>query len=900
VTGSEFGDHDRAGSPDPEVSEHLGRSAHTLGGVTDNDPRNSMDPTTLPTTFVPVELEGELYVRWVDNGYFSADETSTKPAYAVVIPPPNVTGRLHMGHAYEHTQIDALTRRKRMQGFEVLWQPGLDHAGIATQNVVERELAKEGKSRHDLGREAFERRVWRWKNDSGGAISGQMRRLGDGVDWRRERFTMDEGLSRAVRTIFKRLYDDDLIYRAERIINWCPRCTTAVSDIEVDHKEREGELVSIRYGDGEASIVVATTRAETMLGDTAVAVHPDDQRYRHLVGREIELPLTGRRIRVVADEHVDPEFGTGAVKVTPAHDPNDFEIGQRHSLPSITVMDERAIITTPGPFQGLDRLEARSAVVTALRAEGRITAEKRPYAHAVGHCSRCGTVIEPRLSMQWWVKVAPLAKAAGDAVRAGHVGIHPPELAGRYFDWVDNLRDWNISRQLWWGHRVPVWYGPDGEMTCVGPGETAPEGWIQDPDVLDTWFSSALWPFSTMGWPDQTESLAMFYPNTVLFTGYDLLFFWIARMMMFGLYATGQPPFATIALHGMVRDKFGKKMSKSFGNVVDPLTWMDTYGTDALRFALARAANPGTDAPIAEESVEGSRNFTTKLWNATRFALLNGATTNGELPDPLELTVVDRWILSRLNTVIAEADGLYEDYQFSKLSELLYHFAWDEVFDWYLELSKATYASGGHAADSARRLLGHVLDNLLRLLHPIVPFVTEKLWTTLTGGESVVIASWPTDSGYRDAAAEREIVELRQLVTEVRRFRAEQGVRTTQPVPAELELTSTLRPHEPAIRQLLRLETPAAGFAATATLPLGDAHISLDLSQAIDVDAERRRLRKAFAAAQKELDTAAKKLGNEGFLAKAPEDVVDGIRLRQQTAQQDTDRIRRQLDLLPD
>ncbi|WP_432278706.1 valine--tRNA ligase [Nocardia carnea] len=869
-----------------------------LGGVTDNNPRSSMDPTILPTTFVPVELEGELYVRWVDNGYFAAAETSPKPAYSIVIPPPNVTGRLHMGHAYEHTQIDALTRRKRMQGFEVLWQPGLDHAGIATQNVVERELAKEGKSRHDLGREAFEQRVWQWKNESGGAISRQMRRLGDGVDWSRERFTMDEGLSHAVQTIFKRLYDDDLIYRAERIINWCPRCTTAISDIEVDHKEREGELVSIRYGNDADSIVVATTRAETMLGDTAVAVHPDDERYRRLVGREIELPLTGRRIRVVADEHVDPEFGTGAVKVTPAHDPNDFEIGQRHSLPSITVMDERAIITAHGPFQSLDRLEARSAVVAALRAEGRITAEKRPYVHAVGHCSRCGTVIEPRLSMQWWVNVAPLAKAAGDAVRESRVAIHPPELAGRYFDWVDNLRDWNISRQLWWGHRIPIWYGPEGQMTCIGPGETAPEGWTQDPDVLDTWFSSALWPFSTMGWPEQTESLAKFYPNTVLFTGYDLLFFWIARMMMFGIYATGQPPFATIALHGMVRDKFGKKMSKSFGNVVDPITWMDSYGTDALRFALARAANPGTDAPIAEESVEGARNFTTKIWNATRFALLNGATTHGELPDYSEQTAVDRWILSRLNTVIAEADRLYEDYQFSKLSELLYHFAWDEVFDWYLELSKATYASGGPAADSARRVLGHVLDNLLRLLHPIVPFVTEKLWTTLTKGESVVIASWPIDSGYRDTAAESEIVELQQLVTEVRRFRSEQGVRTTQRVPSELELTPVLQPHETAIRQLLRLETPAEGFTATATLPIGDARIRLDLSQAIDVDAERRRLQKALAAAQKELDTAAKKLGNEGFLAKAPGEVVDGIRLRQQTAQQDAERLQRQLDSL--
>ncbi len=866
--------------------------------VTETHHTDSIDPTTLPTTFVPVELEGELYVRWVDNGYFTADATSDKPAYAVVIPPPNVTGRLHMGHAYEHTQIDAITRRKRMQGYETLWQPGMDHAGIATQNVVERELAKEGLSRHDLGREAFEARVWQWKAESGGAISDQMRRLGDGVDWDRERFTMDEGLSRAVQTIFKRLYDDGLIYRAERIINWCPRCATAISDIEVDHKDLDGELVSIRYGDGADEIVVATTRAETMLGDTAVAVHPDEPRYRDLVGREIELPLTGRRIPVVADEHVDPEFGTGAVKVTPAHDPNDFEIGQRHHLPSLTVMDEHAIITAPGPFQGLDRLEARSAVVAALRAEGRIVAEKRPYTHAVGHCSRCGTVIEPRLSMQWWVKVAPLAKAAGDAVRDGRVAIHPPELAGRYFDWVDNLRDWNISRQLWWGHRVPIWYSPTGETICVGPDDTAPEGWTQDPDVLDTWFSSALWPFSTMGWPDQTDSLAKFYPNTVLFTGYDLLFFWIARMMMFGLYATGQPPFAEIALHGMVRDKHGKKMSKSFGNVVDPIDWMDAYGTDALRFALARAANPGTDAPIAEETVAGSRNFTTKLWNASRFALLNGATTTGPLPPTEELSVTDRWILSRLNTVIAEVDNYFEDYQFAKLSDLLYHFAWDETFDWYLELSKAVFAQGGSPAEASRRALGHVLDTLLRLLHPLVPFVTEKLWTTLTGEESVVIASWPQDSGFRDPDAEATVAQLQQLVTDVRRFRSEQGVRSSQRVPAELDLTPALSDHEAAIRQLLRLDPPATDFDPTATLPVGDSRISLDLSQAIDVEAEKRRLEKDLTGALKEIEAAEKKLNNDAFLSKAPDDIVAGIRNRHQNAETAAQRIREQLAAL--
>lgn len=573
-----------------------------------------------------------------------------------------------------------------------------------------------------------------------------MRRLGDGVAWSRERFTMDEGLSRAVQTVFKKMYEDELIYRAERIINWCPRCLTAISDIEVEYSDDDGELVSMTYGEGEESLVVATTRAETMLGDTAVAVHPDDERYRHLVGKRIKLPLTDRTIPVVADTHVDPEFGTGAVKVTPAHDPNDFEIGRRHDLPSLTVMDERAVITVPGPFEGLDRLEARSAIVAALRAEGRIVAEKRPYVHSVGHCSRCKTTVEPRLSMQWWVKVGPLAQAAGDAVRDGQVKIHPQEMEKRYFDWVDDLRDWCISRQLWWGHRIPIWYGPDGEIVCVGPDEEPPggEGWHQETDVLDTWFSSGLWPFSTLGWPEQTDSLAKFYPNSVLVTGYDILFFWVARMMMFGLYAMdGTPPFHTIALHGMVRDQFGKKMSKSFGNAVNPLDWMDAYGSDALRFTLARGANPGVDVPIGEDWVQGSRNFANKIWNATRFALMNGATVEGELPAAEELSATDRWILSRLNTVVAEVDAYYEDYQFAKVSDALFHFAWDEVFDWYVELSKTTFMGGGRPAEVSARVLGEVLDTTLRLLHPVMPFVTETLWTTLTGQESLVIADWP-------------------------------------------------------------------------------------------------------------------------------------------------------------
>lgn len=879
------------------------RDGPKLSLVTENTQQQTASNPELPTQYAPAEVEGKLYERWVERGYFEADEHSDKPPYSIVIPPPNVTGSLHLGHAFEHTLIDALVRRKRMQGFEALYQPGMDHAGIATQNVVERELGKEGKSRHDLGREAFVERVWQWKNESGGQIAGQMRRLGEGVDWSRERFTMDEGLSKAVQTVFKRMFDDGLIYRAERIINWCPRCLTAISDIEVEYQEDDGELVSMTYGEGDETIVVATTRAETMLGDTAVAVHPDDERYKHLIGKQIRLPLTERSIPVVADHHVDPEFGTGAVKVTPAHDPNDFEIGKRHDLPFLTVMDERAVITVPGPFEGLDRLEARSAIVAALRAEGRIVAEKRPYVHSVGHCSRCKTTIEPRLSLQWWVKVAPLAKAAGDAVRDGSVKIHPQEMEKRYFDWVDNLHDWTISRQLWWGHRIPVWYGPNGEVVCVGPDDEVPtgEGWTQDSDVLDTWFSSGLWPFSTLGWPEQTDSLAKFYPNSVLVTGYDILFFWVARMMMFGLYVNdGVPPFGTIVLHGMVRDEHGKKMSKSFGNVVNPLDWMDKYGSDALRFTLARGANPGTDVPIGEEWVQGSAKFANKIWNATRFALMNGATIEGELPSADEMSVTDRWILSRLNKTVAEVDAFYEDYQFSKLSESLRHFAWDEVFDWYVELSKTTFFAGGKPAEVSGRVLGEVLDVMLRLLHPVVPFVTETLWTALTGRESVVIADWPTDSGFRDTAAEQEIELVQQVVTEVRRFRSDQGLQPGQKVPARLTLTGTaLAPHEAAIRQLLRLQPAEEGFQATATLPVAGATVALDLSGTIDVAAERKRLTKDLDAARSEVAQANGKLGNEAFVAKAPDHVVEKIRGRLTKAEADIARIQGQLDGLP-
>ncbi|MCG8917072.1 valine--tRNA ligase [Actinokineospora sp. PR83] len=863
----------------------------------------------LPPAWEPATVEAELYRGWVDAGYFTADATSDKPPFTIVLPPPNVTGSLHMGHALNHTVMDALTRRRRMQGYEVLWLPGMDHAGIATQNVVERTLAGEGVSRHDLGREKFVERVWEWKAEYGGRILDQMKRLGDGVDWSRERFTMDEGLSRAVQTVFKRLFDDGLIYRAERIINWCPRCRTALSDIEVEHSDDDGELVSIRYGDGADAIVVATTRAETMLGDTAVAVHPDDERYRHLVGTEVELPLTGRRIPIVADEHVDPAFGTGAVKVTPAHDPNDFEIGRRHDLPSITVMDDSAVITTPGPFQGLDRFEARPAVVAALREAGRIVAEKRPYVHSVGHCSRCDTVVEPRLSLQWWVNVEPLARAAGDAVRDGRTQVHPPELAKRYFDWVDNMHDWTISRQLWWGHRIPVWYGPDDQVVCVGPDEQPPtgEGWRQDPDVLDTWFSSGLWPLSTLGWPDKTPDLAKFYPTSVLSTGYDILFFWVARMMMFGLYAGEDvQPFDHVYLHGLIRDAQGKKMSKSRGNVLDPLDWLDRFGADATRFTLARGANPGSDMALAEEWAAGSRNFCTKLWNASRFALMNGATTATAVPDRSTLTDADRWILDSLDTLVSDVDALFDGFQFAKLCDALYHFTWDLYCDWYLELAKVQIAEGGERADATRAVLGHVLDTVLRLLHPVTPFVTEVLWKSLTGGESLVVADWPKPAGATaDAAAAQRVEGVQKLVTEIRRFRADQGVKPGQRVSARLSGVDAagLSAHTAAVTALARLTAPGETFAPSAALevPLagGAVTVELDLSGTVDVAAERKRLGKDLSVAEKELAQCEAKLGNPKFTDKAPADVVDKIRARRDTAAAEITRIRGRLDALP-
>ena len=856
----------------------------------------------LAATFTPAEIEAALYKKWQDAGYFKADAKSKKPPFTIVIPPPNVTGSLHIGHALDHTIQDLLIRMKRMKGFEALWLPGMDHAGIATQNVVEKQLATEGKSRHDLGRDAFIEKVWQWKAESGGVILDQMKRLGDSVDWDRQAFTMDANLSKAVLTIFKKLYEKELIYRAERIINWCPRCLTALSDIEVEHKDDAGEFVSIKYGDDDLNITIATTRAETMLGDGAVAVNPNDERYKHLVGKKVMLPLVDRMIPIIADELVDPDFGTGAVKVTAAHDPNDFQMAMRHGVEIVVIMNEHGVMAGTGTkFDGMDRFDARKAVVDELKKQGRVVAEKKPYIHAVGHCQRCETTVEPRLSKQWFVKVAPLAKAAADAVRDGRVKIEPQDMAPRYFEWVDNMHDWCISRQLWWGHRIPVFYGPNDEVVVCGPDEKPPAGYTQDPDVLDTWFSSALWPFSTLGWPAQTDDLKKFYPTSVLVTGYDILFFWVARMMMMGLFAMdGKQPFDVIALHGLVRDQFGKKMSKSRGNTVDPIEFMDKYGSDALRFTLARGANPGTDQALAEDWVGGSRNFATKLWNATRFAMINGASVAGAMPKRAELTAIDSWILTRLDQTITEADELFEKFEFAKACELIYHFTWDDLCDWYLELSKSTFTAGGANAAKSQRVLGEVLDQLLRLMHPVMPFITEELWCSLTDGQSLMIADWPkSDPASQDKRSVELVTKMQEIVTEIRRFRNDQGIKSTAKIAAKftgLEKVG-LADYETALRSIVKCELTEGNF--TAKTQVGGVVIEFDLTGAIDLVAERARLGKDLQIAQKDRDTAKVKLDNTGFMAKAPAEVVAEIKTRLAQTSDDIERLTALLEKLP-
>ncbi|HZD68171.1 MAG TPA: valine--tRNA ligase [Actinomycetes bacterium] len=880
----------------------------------------------LPKTYDPHAVEGPTYQRWLDIGAFRADAGSQRPHFSIALPPPNVTGSLHIGHALDHTFQDYLARMHRMRGDEVLWLPGMDHAGIATQNVVERELAKEGRTRFDLGREAFVERVWAWKATSGGAILGQMRRLGDSVDWSRERFTMDEGLSRAVREVFVSLYEQGLLYRGQRIINWCPRCLTALSDIEVEHEEVPGELAYLRYplADGSGALLVATSRAETMLGDTGVAVHPDDARYRHVVGRTVRLPLLEREIPVVADEAVDRDFGTGAVKVTPAHDPNDYDIAQRHNLPAVNVLTEQAVVNSAGgPFVGLDRYAAREAVKDALAERGLLErVDAAP--HTVGHCYRCKTEVEPRLSLQWFVATKPLADKAIGTVRRGETRFEPARYEKTFFGWMESIRDWCVSRQLWWGHRIPAWYCPDGHVTVAreDPSACAECGSAelrQDEDVLDTWFSSGLWPLSTLGWPDSTRDLEAFYPTSVLVTGYDIIFFWVARMMMFGCHFQPPTPFRVVAIHGMVRDAQGKKMSKSFGNVIDPLELMDRYGTDALRFALIRGANPGSDVPLAEEWVEGGRNFANKLWNLGRFLLSSLPRGSGSTPTVAQAllggrggseppprgagtadgssaavrALADRWLLSRLERTRAAVTAAYDADDPAEAARLLHAFAWSELADWAVELAKPRLGAGGDGARQAGAVLAYALDVTLRLLHPIMPFVTEELGRTLRDVDTITLGPWPLERpGDLDEVAEADMADLQEAIAAVRRFRAEHGVpparRPRLAIVATGEHQAALfRAEAESIRRLARLEevevradAAATGGQPAAKLLAAGAELYLPLAGLLDLEEERSRLKRERAGLEQERTRAEARLASPGFLEKAPAAVVGKARAR--------------------
>ena len=850
--------------------------------------------------YLPEAIEARWAREWVDRGLFRAGSDPARTPFCMVIPPPNVTGNLHMGHVLVYTLHDIVARWRRMQGRDVLWLPGTDHAGIATQMVVERELAKEGTDRNALGREAFVERVWAWKARYGSHITSQLKRLGASCDWSRERFTMDEGLSRAVREVFVRLYRDGLIYRDRYIVNWCPRCHTALSDLETVHETVQGKLYTVRYPftDGRGKgIEVATTRPETMLGDTGVAVHPDDARYRDAVGRRLALPLTARSIPVVEDPFVDPAFGTGAVKVTPAHDPNDFAAGKRLGLDELVVIDTHGRMTAEaGEFAGLDRFQARRRVIQRLEELGFLVGVK-DHEHAVGHCQRCSTVVEPLVSTQWFVRVERLAAEAAVAVESGRTEFVPASWAKVYFEWMRNIHDWCISRQLWWGHRIPAWYCD--ACGTIEVHETDPTkcgrcggALRQDEDVLDTWFSSGLWPFSTLGWPEAHPDLRRYYPTDLLITGFDIIFFWVARMMMFGLRFMDEVPFRKVYIHGLVRDGEGQKMSKSRGNTIDPDDVQRRYGTDAVRLTMAMLAAPGNDIPLVPERMEGYRAFANKLWNACRFVMMRVADSpSGTAYTDSELTLVDRWILARTHAVIGEVDRALEQFRFDRAADALYHFAWHEFCDWYIELVKpdlsATAGEGGRRAEVARAVLLEVLDTLLRLLHPIMPFITEELWQRFPHrGDYLATSHWPVaDPAREDARAVRDIELLQELVVKIRNVRVEAGIdpsrrievlvhaesaRNAQLVAEQAALIGTLVKAE-RVEAVERFEP---GRVEARGLVRG-MEVAIPLAGLLDLDAERARLTKELRKIDAELDARNRKLGNESFLERAPAEIVE-------------------------
>ena len=845
----------------------------------------------LPKTYDPKAVEDKLYSFWNDSGFFHAEVNPKKKPYTIVIPPPNVTGQLHMGHAFDETLQDVLIRTKRMQGYEALWMPGTDHAGIATQIKVEENLRKEeGKTRYDLGREEFLKRVWDWKHKFGNRIISQLKKLGSSCDWERERFTMDEGCSKAVREVFVNLYNKGLIYKGHRIINWCPHCATALSDAEVEYETQPGKLWHIRYplADGSGDMVVATTRPETFMGDTGVAVNPNDKRYKHLIGKTCILPIMNREIPIFGDEYVDMEFGTGCVKVTPCHDPNDFEMGQRHNLEQILVFNEDATVNANGgKYEGMDRYECRKAVVKDLE-EGGYLVKIEDHEHNVGTCYRCGTTVEPMTSAQWFVKMAPLAKPAMDVVNEGKTKFVPDRFSKTYLRWMENVHDWCISRQLWWGHRIPAFYCEDcGEMTvsktdvhtCPKCGGTHIR---QEEDVLDTWFSSALWPFSTLGWPDKTPELDYFYPTSTLVTGYDIIFFWVARMIFSGVEHMGETPFKTVYIHGLVRDAQGRKMSKSLGNGIDPLEVIDQYGADALRFTLATGNSPGNDMRFSDERVQASRNFCNKIWNASRFIQMNLTIDKDKAVQlPADLALEDKWIVSKFNTLVADVTRNIDQYELGLAASKLNDFIWENFCDWYIEIAKTRLQTGD---ENVQKVLCYVLSGAMQLLHPFMPFITETIWQALPHeGPSVMVSSWPEyDEKLNFSVEEAQMESLMDAVRAIRNRRAEMNVPPSKKAKVLIltEKKDTFSagagffPKLAYASEIELIDAVPADAAKMASVVTGDAQIYMPMGDLIDFEAERARLGKEKSKVEADIDFVMKKLNNPKFVDKAPEKVV--------------------------
>jgi valyl-tRNA synthetase len=848
----------------------------------------------LAKAYEPKEVEDRIYDFWMKGKYFHAEVDPKKKPYTIVIPPPNITGQLHLGHAMDETLQDTLIRWRRMQGYSALWLPGTDHASIATEAKIVEAMRKEGITKEEIGREKFLERAWAWKDQYGGRIVEQLKKLGSSCDWDRLRFTMDEGCNKAVNHVFKKLYDKGLIYRGERIINWCPHCKTSISDAEVVFEEKEGSFWHLRYplSDGSGYIELATTRPETMLGDTAVAVHPDDERYKALVGKTVILPLVNKEIPIIADSYVEQDFGTGVVKITPAHDPNDFEVGLRHNLPVINVMDDGGVINeNGGKYAGMPALEARKQIVKDLDEAGFLI-KIEPIKHNVGTCYRCGTVVEPRVSTQWFVKMEPLAKPAIDAVKDGDIRFIPERMDKVYYNWMENIKDWCISRQLWWGHQIPAWYCECGE-TIVS--ETVPTvcpkcggtHLTRDPDTLDTWFSSALWPFSTLGWPDNTEELKYFYPTNTLVTGYDIIFFWVARMIFSGLEHMGEVPFNTVFFHGLIRDAQGRKMSKSLGNGVDPLDVISVYGADALRFTLVTGNSPGNDLRFSEEKVSASRNFANKIWNAARFILMNIEGKDIDCALPKKLYTSDKWILNRFNNVTAAVTENLEKFELGMAVSKLYDFIWDDFCDWYIELAKIRMnGADEESADSARRVLVWTMSNTLKLLHPFMPYITEEIWQTLPhDGEALIVAKWPEyDEALSFPQEAKNLENVMALIRAIRTRRNEMNVPPSKKAHIYID-TAHPAPYEEASEFIARLAYGSkveigTGFdvQGAVTAVTDDAKALLPMDDLVDKAAETARLNKELANAQKQLDTVKAKLANEKFTSKAPQNVIDGVK----------------------